>query len=282
MTTISIPVGDATLTRVLYADVVLEPEVLQLTGDEIRAVPWAEPRWAEDGRPRAAAAAWIIESDGHTIVVDPAQAADDLLRGTDAVAHQQAFAAALDAAGFPRDAADVVVASHLDGIGMIAWRDADTEADNAAGQWEPFFPKARVLFHRAELDAIDRGECRAQGMEALAALRAAGCVDAVDDRHVVTRDVTLEWTGAHSPGHQIVRVASRGDRAVMLGHLAHRPLHGVIGRSELLHGDAPAAFARLRELRDSRDLLVGPLWPTPGAARWDGTEMRAAETSADR
>jgi hypothetical protein len=272
VTTIRIPIGDATLTRVPYADVVVEPDVLQLTTDAIRSVPWAEPRWAEAGRPRVAAAAWVIASHGRTIVVDPAQAADDILRGADAVAHQEAFAAALEQDGFARDSVDTVVASHLDGIGMIAWRDGD--------DWTPFFPKARVLFHRAELAAIDAGEHRAQGIDALAALRATGCVDAVDDRHEVTPDVTLSWTGAHSPGHQIAAVESGGARAVLLGHLALSPLHCVVGDSELLHGDTAAALACLRELRDSRDLLIGPLWPTPGAARWDGMVMNAAETTA--
>jgi glyoxylase-like metal-dependent hydrolase (beta-lactamase superfamily II) len=216
----------------------------------------------------------VIETEGRTIVVDPAQAADDILRGADAAAHQDAFAAALEQAGFAREAVDTVIASHLDGIGMIAWRDGE--------EWAPFFPHARVVFQRAELDAIDAGDHRAQGMEALAALRAAGCVDSVDERHDLTGDVTLEWTGAHSPGHQIARVESAGERAVFVGHLALNPLHCVVGDSPLLHGDTPAATKRLAELRDSRALLVGPLWPTPGAARWDGVAMNAVETPTQR
>src|SRR5438067_358260 len=137
MEPVRITVGDATVVRVPYADILVDPSVLQLTSEQIAAVPWAEPLWAENGQARVAASAWVIESSGHTIVVDPAQAADDILRGSDAAAHQTAFAAAFDAAGYPRDSVDTVVASHIDGIGMIAWRDGD--------DWSPFFPKARVL-----------------------------------------------------------------------------------------------------------------------------------------
>ena len=94
MAVFRIDVGAVRLTRVGYADVDLAPETFGLTADDVADVPWAEPVWANAGQIRAAAAAWIVESEDATIVVDPALAADDLIRTeSDAAFHQEAFAA---------------------------------------------------------------------------------------------------------------------------------------------------------------------------------------------
>jgi glyoxylase-like metal-dependent hydrolase (beta-lactamase superfamily II) len=255
--------------RVSYAELPVDPAAIGLTAGQIGAIPWATPTWAEGHQPLAAAAAWVIESGGRRIVVDPAQAVDAILRsGAGAAAHQEAFAARLDAAGCPRESIDTVIASHIDGIGMIAWREDDG--------WSPFFPNAQVLLSEREYDAIaGDGWYRPSGAEALIALYEQGVVTTVGDDHVVTDDVTIRWTGAHSPGHQVVNISSRGDIATMIGHLALSPLHAVI-RECANHIDSEAAVAALMQLRDQGDLLIGPLWPAPGVARWTGTEMQPA------
>ncbi len=262
-------VGDATLVRVPYVDVLVDASVVGLTPDQVRAEAWATPAWAEGDQVRVAAAVWIIESDGRRIVVDPAQAADEILRtGPDAVTHQEAVAAVLDAAGYPRESIDTVIASHIDGIGMIAWRDGDS--------WVPFFPNAELLVSERESTAIlDDGSYEPSGGEAFAALHEQGAVTTVDDEHVVTSHVTTEWTGRHSPGHQLVHVTSGDARATMIGHLALNPIHCLMDDCAL-HVDTPAAIAVLQTLADGR-LLAGPLWPTPGAVRWTGTTVTLAE-----
>ena len=156
---------------------------------------------------------------------------------------------------------------------MIAWLEDDA--------WSPFFPNAEVLLSRRELDAItDADAYRPEGSDALLALHAQGVVTAVEDRHEVTPEVTTTVTGAHSPGHQIIDIASRDAEATMIGHLALTPLHCVTRTDSSRHFDVPAAAAILEDLRDRRRLLIGPLWPAPGAARWTGTEMRAELTDA--
>jgi len=261
-------VGDATLVRVPYVDVLVDPDVVGLTREQVEQHHWAVPTWAEDGQVRVAAAVWIIESEGRRIVVDPAQAADEILRtGPDAVAHQEAVAALLDAAGYPRESIDTVIATHIDGIGMIAWRDGDT--------WTPFFPNAELLVSEQESAAIvDDGPYVPSGSEAFTALHEQGAVTTVGDEHVVTAHVTTEWTGKHSPGHQLVHVTSGDAHATMIGHLALNPVHCLIDDCAL-HGDTPAAIAVLQTLADGR-LLAGPLWPTPGAIRWSGDIVETA------
>jgi hypothetical protein len=261
-------VGNATLVRVSYAEVLVDADAVGLISAQVVANPWAAPTWAEGGQVRVAAAVWVIESEDRRIVVDPAQAADEILRrGPDAAAHQEAFAEALASAGFARESIDTVIATHIDGIGMIAWLDGD--------EWTPFFPNADVLISVREHDAIaSAADYQPSGGDAYLALHSQGVVTTVDDEHLVTSEVMTRWTGAHSPGHQVVTVISGEDQATMIGHLALSPLHFVTGQGTA-HNDPAAAHAVLRSLDDGR-LLIGPLWPAPGAVRWTGDQVQTA------
>ena len=152
MTTNTIRVGDVQLTRVGYADVGIDPARVGLTPEQVAAVTWAEPLWADGNEVRAGAAVWVIQDGDARIAVDPAQAADEIIRtDDDAAFHQEAFAALLEAAGMPRESFTHAISTHVEGIGMWAWRNDD-------GSWAPFFPNAPILVPQRELDAIDRGE----------------------------------------------------------------------------------------------------------------------------
>src|SRR4051812_30963929 len=145
-------IGDIELIRVGYADVTVPADRVGITIEQIRAVPWAEPLWAEDGNPRAGAAVWVIRAGDAVIAVDPAQAADDILRhGPDARVHQEAFAAVMSDAGVPREQVTHSIMTHAEGIGMWAWRDDNDEGES----WTPFFPNAPLLASEAELAAFD-------------------------------------------------------------------------------------------------------------------------------
>ena len=107
--------------------------------------------WADGAEVRAGVAAWVIESGDARIVVDPACSADEILRNdNDAAAHQEAFAALLEAAGFPRESFTHAIATHYEGVGMLAWRNDD-------GSWERFFPNAPILISQPR---ARRDRCR--------------------------------------------------------------------------------------------------------------------------
>jgi glyoxylase-like metal-dependent hydrolase (beta-lactamase superfamily II) len=261
-------VGDVQLTRVGYADVPVDPGLTGLTTEQVRSVGWGEPLWAEDGRVRVGVAAWIIDAGDARIAVDPANVADDILRtDADAATHQQAFEKVLADAGVTRDNVTHVIATHLDGIGMLAWRNDD-------GSWSPFFTNAPILLSQRELDAIDDGTHAPSRTEVLAQVRDAGAVTPVSDHVDVTDEVTIEFTGAHTPGHQIVRISSQGESAVILGHLAVSPVHLATGRCPQQHPDPDRAEEWLERLRtEDGVLLIGPLWPDPGAGRWNAGHL---------
>lgn len=254
-------VGAVRLSRVPYFDIALDPSVVGLTVDQVREVD--APAWATpDGQVLVGQAVWVIESGGQVIVVDPCGAADEFLRsGPQALLHQDAVLGAMAAAGFPAERVDTVVLSHLDGIGMAARVAPD-------GAWEPAFPNARLLITASELCWIAQAP-EPSGAAAFHALVDAGVVDATADGRRITDEVAMELSGGHTPGHALVRVGSEGSGAVFLGHLALSPLHAVADVSPTTHHDPEAARRQLHHVIDAavegRLLLVGPLWPAPGA-----------------
>ena len=269
MTTNTVRVGSVELTRVGYADVGIDPARVGLTADQVAAVTWAEPLWAEGDQVRAGAAVWVIQDGDARIAVDPAQAADDVIRtDDDAALHQKAFAGVLEAAGMPRESFTHAISTHVEGIGMWAWRNDD-------GSWSPFFPNAKILVPQRELDAIDRGEHPSPVHAAFTQLRELGVYQPVDDGERVTANVSLEHAGAHTPGHAFVRVSSGGERAVMVGHLAVSPLHLVTGPCPQQHPRPEEAQLLIDDLLEEDAVLIGPLWPAPGAGRWDGKRLVA-------
>jgi glyoxylase-like metal-dependent hydrolase (beta-lactamase superfamily II) len=260
-------VGDIELTRVQYFDIPLDPAVANLTSEAVRAIPWAAPHWAtDDAQVLIGQALWFVVSGGRVVVVDPCGASDEFLRtGPDAVAHQERVVAAVSAAGFAVEDVDTVVLTHLDGIGMAA-------AVTPDGGWAPLFPDARIVMTRVELEYLATHD-DVPGLQALRALIERGVVDGVEEGHEVAPGVCLSLTAGHSPGHAVLRLSSRGEDGVMLGHLAITPLQFAAPMSEHAHLDARGAQAALdaliAESANRGTLLIGPLWPEPGAVTVD-------------
>jgi glyoxylase-like metal-dependent hydrolase (beta-lactamase superfamily II) len=262
-----VKIGTTTLTRVGYVDVAVEPAVLNLTVDEIEragdvATPWVDA----DRQPYAGLAAWVVESDGVVVVVDPVGAVDEFIRkGLEAITHQDAVFAAFAAAGISRDSVDVVALSHLDGIGL-------TGAMTDDGSWEPAFPNARIVFTAGELEFLAAAaDGDVQGLGPLRQLIAAGVVEGASDGDELAPGVTFQVTGGHSPGHAAIRVESGGELALLLGHLALHPLELLRDPTPTGHldpaGAKVAVDALLAEAAARDAVVIGPLWGAPGAAR---------------
>ena len=173
MTTNTLRVGDVVLTRVGYADVEYRSRACRAhRRSRSRRSTWAEPLWADGDQVRAGAAVWVIQDGDARIAVDPAQAADEVIRtDDDAALHQEAFAAVLEAAGMPRESFTHAISTHVEGIGMWAWRNDD-------GSWVPFFPNATILVPQRELDAIDARRASVTGTRRI---HAAACARRVQD-----------------------------------------------------------------------------------------------------
>ena len=70
-----------------------------------------------------------------------------------------------------------------------------------------------------------------------------------------------------------MRVTSGGEQAVIVGHLAVSALHLATGECPPEHMDPAGANTALEKLLAEDAVLIGPLWPAPGAGRWNGQEL---------
>ena len=86
--------------------------------------------------------------------------------------------------------------------------------------------------------------------------------------------MTAEFTGAHNPGHHVFHFGDpSGPDATYVGHLAVSPLHLSTGACEQQHLEPDRAWQLLHSFADDGRILLGPLWPSPGAGRWTGSEF---------
>ena len=255
MTTIEL--GDVTLTRVLYVDAVIDPDAVGLTADEVRAVTWGAPIWADDGQVRAASCAWVVSAGGRTVVLDPSGNIDDILHAPASTgAHQAAYRSAFAGAGIPIESVDTVLLSHIESIGLTAVRAGDS--------WAPFFPNARILISDTAKNDFDEHTPPGDLGAAFSALFDANLIDTFVDGDDIVPGLRAEWTGMHNPGHCAFHVNTE---ATYVGHLAVSPLHLATGPCPPQHADPDGVWRWLREKMADGRILLGPLWPTPGALR---------------
>ena len=191
-------VGRVSVVRVVDVDLALPSP---------RPVPaWAVPDFATaDGEVRIAFTALAIQADGVRIVVDPWLANDGARTGPDPMEHATRLLGELGTAGFPPADVDVVVNTHLDGVG---WNTRPGPAG-----WTPSFPRARVLYPADEVAAIEAGD-PIEGHEAFAELAAATPIERVEPPLQLTPSVALVDAPGHNAGHLAVRIDSDGDLAV--------------------------------------------------------------------
>lgn len=228
----------------------------------LKATPWLSPEFITDEQALIIGSSAIaVRTPSATIVVDPFLAFDDPARFAPRLA-------ALRAAGIDRDDVDVVICSHIDGVG------ATIAADGS-----PSFTRARYLVPAAELEDASAG-LHGEAALALAALRDKGVVEPVEGTEVVAPGVHLEPAPGHNRGHNVVWVASGGGDAVIAGHLFLHPAQ--IANPDVHQGDRdPVALAATRRALLARCveddvLLIAPLFAAPGGGkvRDDGDSWR--------
>ncbi len=220
----------------------------------LSARPWLSPHYLTPERAlRIGSSAIVVRTPSAVMVVDPWLAFDDPARLAPRLA-------ALRAAGIAPEEVDLVVNTHVDGVG------ANVEADGS-----PTFPNARYLVPEAELAQLRAGTHHDDRGLALLELEAKGLVEAVRGGEHVLPGVHLEDAPGHSFGHVVVWITSGGEDAVITGHLFLHPAQ--IGDPTSVNGDLdPAALAATRRTLLARcaeqgSLLIGPLFAAPGGGR---------------
>ncbi len=259
--------GDLRFTRVEYLSLPVPGELLGVTDEQIREVSWLTEPWAIDGQVVISANAWFAEVAGQKVVFDPVQAVDVVLRADEAAEqqHQQALHTKFIEAGFNPDDISLVLLTHIEGVGMVAKREA--------GQWLPFFPNAKVLISDVQLAAFKQSVQNADA-EYLSypstvcwqALIAQGVIETYRDGEELLPGITAEVTGEHCDGHSVFHIG--GGETTFIGHLAVSPAHMATGPCEALNEHPEASYAALHRIAADGRNLIGPLWPAPAMGRW--------------
>ena len=242
----------------------------EATPERLLQHAWLKPQFlTDDGRTIGSIHAFVVESEGKTIVVDTCVGNDKQRPLKNWHMRQGKFLADFAEAGFLRDRIDTVLCTHLH-VDHVGWNTMRVE-----DRLVPTFPNARYLIGRKEWQhwsAAPEGPDREVQDDSVRPIFEAGFADLVEMDHRITAEVCLEPTPGHTPGHVSVRIVSRGEEAVITGDLMHHPVQcAQPGWASRFDVDAQAARrTRLEFLNRHADrpvLVLGTHFATPTAGR---------------
>jgi len=262
-------IGRVTVTKIVELEVTGGSRFIlpQATYEEILPISWLQPHFADErGRLKMSIHAILVETpdgatSGRRIVVDTCLGNDKQNRRIPTWNNLQGpFLANLAAAGYPREAIDTVLCTHLH-VDHVGWNTMLIE-----GRWVPTFPNARYLMGRVEFDhwrsQRERDDMEAVFADSVSPVHDAGLVDLVETDHRVCDEIDLVPTIGHTPGHVSVRIRSEGEEALITGDFMHHPCQ--IAHPEWSStADSDAAQARatrermLKELSERPVLVIG-------------------------
>jgi len=162
---------------------------------------------------------FLVRSSGRTIVVDTG--VGDKHPETRL---ESELLANLKRLGVRPEEVDVVVNTHLH-FDHVGWNCTPT----SRGAYVPTFPNAEYWIARTEWEFWTEPETAAEEGPHIATdvlpLKNSPQLRLVDGEAALTPELSLLPTPGHTPGHCSVAVASAGERAIILGDVAHHPLH---------------------------------------------------------
>lgn len=213
-------IGDVRVTQVVELTTAsLGPHLLpQATPAELAAMPWLTP-FLQDGKLLLSIHCLVIEADGRTIVVDTCIGNDKPRSYPKWNLMQGDFMSRFEAAGFAPSRIDTVLCTHMH-VDHVGWNTQLVD-----GRWTPTFPNARYLFAEAEWQHW-KAEPQPYGPvfeDSVQPIFDGGLADLVTSEHRICDEVWLESTPGHTPGHVSIRIASRGEEAVITGDMIHHP-----------------------------------------------------------
>ncbi|MEV6977756.1 MBL fold metallo-hydrolase [Kitasatospora sp. NPDC093806] len=303
-----IVLGDAELIRVVEWQGPFMPARAIVPGataeDWKRNADWLAPdHWgrAEDTY-LGALQTWVIRHGGRTVLVDTG-VGDGRQRPHSRQFHDRhtGFLDRLAAAGIAPEDVDVVVNTHLHGD-HIGWNTVDRN-----GEWVPSFPNAVYYLPAADHAVLDPDgpgrahppaaagaadpawweERRLLFEDSVAPVVRAGQAVLWTDGVRIDEALTLEPAPGHTPGSSVLRLDSRGERAVFVGDLLHSPLQFALPECNSCFCEDPAgaAASRLRVLEraaDRRELVIPAHFAGAGAAevRREGTGFAVTRWAA--
>jgi glyoxylase-like metal-dependent hydrolase (beta-lactamase superfamily II) len=276
-------VGDVRVTRVMETVMywpfgALLPDA---TPEVVDSVAWMRPHFVDErGKMILSMHTLVVESEGKRILVDTC-IGNDKPRPTRPFNQLSTdFLDNLSAAGFPPEAIDIVLCTHMH-VDHVGWNTRLVD-----GRWVPTFPNARHLFNRTEYEhwtANPEPEVFGDVMgDSVAPVIEAGMADFVAIDHAVTSEVRLEPTPGHTPGHCCVHISSGGQEAVITGDMTHSPIQWAVPMTSSADWDKELGLRTraefCRRYGDTATLVIGTHFNTPTAGHIvaDGDTWRFA------
>lgn len=276
-------IGDVTITRIVERDLMglLNTVLPDAKPEAINRLRWLFPHFVSDkGELRGFTQAFVVQTPTRRIMVDTCIGDDkdfDILRPSWSRLHT-GFLQRFTDAGFTRESIDTVLCTHMHGD-HIGWNTMLVD-----GKWVPTFPNARYLIGRVEFEAeqarnsnpaLDDPRSRAMRIAAsqsIAPVLEAGLVDLVESDHAVCDEVRLVPTPGHTKGHVSIRVASKGEAALITGDFIHHPCQFAhpqwAAYIDYDKGQSSATRARVfAELAGTPTLVIGSHFAEPTAGR---------------
>jgi len=214
----------------------------------------------EDGLFPVKLGSFLVRSSGRTVLIDTgAGVKNPAMRGGELLDN-------LERLGVRPEDVDVVVNTHLH-VDHVGWNCVERD-----GALVPTFPKAEYWIARPEWDYWTEptvaGEEGGHITTDVLPLKDSPRLRLADGEAAITPELSLLSTPGHTPGHCSIGVASAGERAVILGDVAHHPLHLIriwVAAVDELPRASRRTKRRLVERLIGEQLLVAGGHFTPGS-----------------
>ncbi len=178
-----------------------------------------ESHLADEHTVRFNLGSYLIRSSGRTVLVDtglgprPADAPEAMWGR---LMHD------FQANGVRPEQVDMVVMTHLH-RDHVGWN-----VLSQGGRIVPTFPNARYWMSAADWEVCHRADVQPQRFpnapSCVWPLAELGLVELMQGEHSLTRELTAVPTPGHTPGHVSLLITSQGQRALVLGDVAHSPV----------------------------------------------------------
>jgi glyoxylase-like metal-dependent hydrolase (beta-lactamase superfamily II) len=179
-------------------------------------------------------------------------------------------------AGFSVTDFDIVFMTHLhlDHVG--------TNMTNTSDGWKPTFPNAKYMVSKIDwsyFSNLVRHKQFEYIKEQIHPLVNIGTLELFDGEYKVTNEITTLPTPGHTPGHSSLIIASKGEKAVVLGDVAHIPpqIHETEWSPSPDHDKKLSAKSRamvMNLVEKENALLASGHFPSPGFGNLVRVESR--------
>lgn len=258
-----VQVGNVTVMAVQDTGVGGSPSFMYPNVGEEAWAPWQHYRNPR-GNLRMNIGTFVLRSDGRTILVDTG------LGETQREGYPQGnMLANLETAGVKAADVDLVLITHLH-LDHVGWNTVERD-----GQRVATFPNARYLIVRDEWDFFTGDEERRQlnyMQECVLPLEHTGQLDLIEGDKVVTPELTLVPAPGHTPAHACLAIVSGGEKAMIVGDLAHHPVQLTETAWEMAFDMNKPLAVETRErmaqrMEEDGGLVIGGHFPPPGFGR---------------